>query len=62
MWCRPGRTNIDFGAAEVNIGSLRSTSQHFQCLNSQQLLYYIISPNKNNNNEVLTLDYVLDSL
>ena len=42
MWYRPENTDIDRGEAEVNIGSLRSISHHVQCLNSQQLFYYII--------------------
>ena len=46
MWYRPESTNIDRGGAEVNIGILRWTSHHVQCLNSQQLFYYIISLNK----------------
>ena len=46
MRCRPESTNIDRGGAKVNIGVLRSTSHHVQCLNSQQLFYYIISLNK----------------
>ena len=64
MWYRPESTNIDRGRAEVNIGILRSISYHVQCLNSQQLLYYIISLNKksNNNNKILAKDYVFDSL
>ena len=39
-------------------------SHHVQCLNSQQLFYYIISLSKkeSNNNTILTMDYVLDSL
>ena len=49
--------------AEVNIGILRSISYHVQCLNSQQLYYYIISLKKiRNNNKILAMDYVLDSL
>ena len=64
IWYRPESTNIDRGGAEVNIGILRSISYHVQCLNSQQLFYYIISLNKksNNNNKILAMDYVLDSL
>ena len=64
MWYRPESTNIDRGGAKVNIGILRSMSYHVQCLNSQQLFYYIISLNKNsnNNNNILAMDYVLDSL
>ena len=46
MWYRPESTNIDRGGAEVNIGILRLISYHVQCLNSQQLFYYIISLNK----------------
>ena len=48
----------------VDIGILRSISYHVQCLNSQQLFYYIISLNKksNNNNKILAMDYVLDSV
>ena len=46
MWYRPESTNIDWGGAEVNIGILRSISHHVQCLNNQQLFYYIISINK----------------
>ena len=46
MWCRPESTNIDWSGAQVNISILRSTSHHVQCLNSQQLFYYIISLNK----------------
>ena len=42
MWYRPENTDIDRGEAEVNIGILRSISHHVQCLNSQQLFYYII--------------------
>ena len=42
----PESTNIDQGGAKVNIGILRSISYHVQCLNSQQLFYYIISLNK----------------
>ena len=34
MWCRPESTNIDRGGVEVNIGILRLTSHHVQCLNS----------------------------
>ena len=65
MWYRPESTNIDRGGEEVNIGILRSISHHVQCLNSQQLFYYIISLSKksnNSNNKILTMDYVLDSL
>ena len=68
MWYRPESTNIDRGGAEVDIGILRSISHHVQCLNSQQLFYYIISLNKNNNNnnnnnnKIFAMDYVLDSL
>ena len=63
MWYRPENTNIDWGGAEVNIGILRSISHHVQCLNSQQLFYYIISlSKKSNNNKILAIDYVLDSL
>ena len=66
MWYRPESTNIDWGGAEVNIGILRSISYHVQCLNCQQLFYYIIYLNKtkknNNNNKILAMDYVLDSL
>ena len=43
MWCRSEITNIDRGVASVNIGILRSTSLHVQCLNSKQLIHYIIS-------------------
>ena len=43
MLYRPESTNIDRGGAEVNIGILRLISHHVQCLNSQQLFYYIIS-------------------
>ena len=46
MWYRPESTNIDRGGADVNIGILRSISHHVQCLNSQQLFYYIISLSK----------------
>ena len=46
MWYRPESTNIGRGGAEVNIGILRLISYHVQCLNSQQLFYYIISLNK----------------
>ena len=46
MLCQPESTNIDRGETEVNIGTLRPTSHHVQCLNSQQLFYYIISLNK----------------
>ena len=46
MMCRPESTNIDRDGAEVNIGILRSISNHVQCLNSQQWFYYIISLNK----------------
>ena len=46
IWCRPESTYIDWGGAEVNFGILRSISYHVQCLNSQQLFYYIISLNK----------------
>ena len=60
---RPESTNIDRGGAEVNIDILRSISYHVQCINSQQLFYYIISPNKkSNNNKILAMDYVSDSL
>ena len=38
--------DIDRGPPSVNIVILRSTSHHVQCLNSQQLFYYIISLNK----------------
>ena len=38
---RPENTNIDRGEAKVNIGILWSISHHIQCLNSQQLFYYI---------------------
>ena len=65
MWYRPESTNIDWGGAEVNIGILRSISYHVQCLNSQQMLNYIISLNKksnNNNNKILAMDNVLDSI
>ena len=64
MCYRPESTNIDRGGAEVNIGILRSKSYHVQCLNSQQLFYYIISRNKKekNNNKILAMNYVLDSL
>ena len=64
MWYRPEITNIDRGGAEVNIGILRSISYHGQCLNSQQLFYYMISLKKSNNtnNKILAMDYVLDSL
>ena len=43
-------TNIDRGGAEVNIDTLRSTSHYVQCLNSQQVFYYILSLQKSNNN------------
>ena len=46
MCYRPESTNIDRGGAEVNIGFLRSIAYHAQCLNIQQLFYYIISLNK----------------
>ena len=46
LLCRPESTNIDRGRAEVNIGILRSTSHHVQCLKSQQLFYYTISLSK----------------
>ena len=65
MWYRPESTSIDRGGAEVNIGILRSISHHVQCLNSQQKFYYMISLLKqksNNNNKILAMDYVLDSL
>ena len=75
MWYRPENTNIDLGGSEstnidrgsasVNIGILRSISHHVQCLNSQQLFYYIISLSKksnSNNNKILAMYYVLDSL
>ena len=65
MWYRPESTNIDRGGAEVNIGILRSISHHVQCLNSQQSFYYIIflwKQKSNNNNKILAMDYVLDSL
>ena len=35
MLCRPENTNIDLDSASVNIGTLRSTSDYVQCLNSQ---------------------------
>ena len=63
--CRPESTNIDRGGAEVNIGILRSTSHHVQCLNCQQLFYYIIFLNKKatkNNKKILHMDFVLDNL
>ena len=41
MYYRPENTNIDRGEAEVNIGILWSISHHIQCLDSQQLFYYI---------------------
>ena len=63
MWYRPESTNIDRGGAEVNIGILRSISHHVQCLNSQQLFYYIISLLKQkSNNKNLAMNYALDSL
>ena len=64
IWYRPKSINIDRGGAEVNIGILRSISHHVQYLNSQQLFFYINSLNKksNNNNKILAMDYVLDSL
>ena len=34
MWCQPENNNIDRGWAKINIGFLRSTSRHVQCLNS----------------------------
>ena len=40
---RPDNTDIDRGEASVNIGIIRLISHHVQCLNRQQLLYYIIS-------------------
>ena len=64
MWYRPESSHIDQGGAEVNIGILRSKSYHVRCLNSQQFFYYIISLNKitkNNNNNILAMDYILDS-
>ena len=36
---RPKNNDIYRGEAEVNIGILRSISLHFQCLNSQQLIF-----------------------
>ena len=39
----------------VNIGILRSISHHFQCLNSQQLFYYIISKIKKVKNNIKKL-------
>ena len=61
----PAPQMIDRGAAEVNIGILRSISHHVQCLNSQQLFYYMISLNKKKQqqqqNKILAMDYVLDS-
>ena len=51
-------------SASVNIGTLRLISHHVQCLNSQQLFYYIISLNKKKSkkkNKILAMDYVLDS-
>ena len=64
MWYRPESTNIDRGGADVNIGILRLISHHVQCLNSQQLFYYIISlsKKKSNNNKILGMDFDLDSL
>ena len=41
MCYRPENTNIDRGEAEVNIGIFWSISHRIQCLNSQQLFYYI---------------------
>ena len=35
MGCRPENTDIDLDPASVNIGTLRSTSHHVQCFNSQ---------------------------
>ena len=47
MMCyRPESTNIARCGAEVNIGKLRPILHHVQCLNSQQLFYYMISLNK----------------
>ena len=34
------------GLSAVNFGILRSISYHDQCINSQQLFFYIISQNK----------------
>ena len=64
MWCRPESTNIDWGETEVNIGILRSTSQYVQCLNSQQLFYFIIFLNKKatKQHKILAMEYVLDRL
>ena len=64
MMCyRPESTNIDRGGAEVNIGIIRLISYHVQCLNSQQLFYYIISKQKKKQHQEqhLGYDYVLDS-
>ena len=66
MMCyRPESTNIDRGRAKVKSGILRWISYHVQCLNSQQLFSNIISLNKKKkqqNNKILAVDYVLDSL
>ena len=51
-------TYTDRGDAEVSIGVLMSTSHHIQCINSQQLRYYIILQKAiNNKNETLAMDY-----
>ena len=59
MWYRPESTNIDRGGAEVNIGILRSISHHVQCLNSQQLFYFIISLNKKKQQQQQNLGFGL---
>ena len=59
MWYRPESTNIDQGGAEVNIGILRSISYLVQCLNSQQLFYYIISLHKKKLQQQQNLGYGL---
>ena len=48
---RPENTNIDLGEAEVNIGFLWSISHHIQCLNSQQLFYYITFKSEERNKQ-----------